>query len=52
MMTEREKSTVSDAFVAYVTASWMSCVIFRVLLCSGEGFNPVPAQDKSGWSQQ
>lgn len=28
-------------FIAYVTASWMSCVIFRFLLCSGEGFNPV-----------
>lgn len=52
IMIKREESTVLDAFVAYVTASWMSCVIFRLLLCSGEGFNPVPAQGKSGSSQQ
>lgn len=52
IMIKREESKIFYAFVAYVTASWMSCVIFRLLLCSGEGFNPVPVRGKSGWSQQ
>lgn len=52
LMINCKESAVLDAFVAYVTAFCMSCVTFRLLLCSGEGFNPVLAPVKSGRSQQ